>query len=102
LSAYVQQVLVAYSDTEDALTDLAAWKTQVEHLTQAVRASQDYRRLASVQYNSGLVDYLTVIDAERTLLSNELSLAEATSSLESASIHLIKALGGGLLEPSPR
>jgi multidrug efflux system outer membrane protein len=102
VAAYVQQVLIAYSDTEDALTDLAAWQTQVEHLTRAVQASEDYRRLADVQYNSGLVDYLTVIDAERTLLSNQLSLAEATSSRASASIHLIKALGGGVLDTKPR
>jgi len=60
-----------------------------------VAASQNYLRLAQVQYQNGLVDYLTVIDAERTLLANQLSLAQAVDSQTSASIHLIKALGGG-------
>ena len=52
-------------------------------------------RLAQAQYKFGLVDYLIVIDAERTLLANQLSLAQAVNLQMAASIHLIKALGGG-------
>lgn len=95
VSAYVNQVLVAYGDIEDALTDLHAFTSEVESLKNAVGASANYLRLAQVQYKNGLVDYLTVIDAERTLLTNELALAQATNFQMSASIHLIKALGGG-------
>jgi multidrug efflux system outer membrane protein len=100
VAAYVAQVLVAYGDVEDALTDLNAQTAQVAHLREAVRASENYRRLADVQYNNGLVDYLIVIDAERTLLSNQLALAQASSMQLSASIHLIKALGGGWQIPT--
>jgi outer membrane protein, multidrug efflux system len=95
VAVYVNQVLIAYGDVEDALTDLHALTTQVGSLEEAVKASENYRRLAEVQYTNGLVDYLTVIDAERTLLANQLALAEATDFQMSASIHLIKALGGG-------
>jgi outer membrane protein, multidrug efflux system len=95
VAIYVNQVLIAYGDVEDALTDLHALTTQVGSLEEAVKASENYRRLAEVQYTSGLVDYLTVIDAERTLLANQLALAQATAFQMSASIHLIKALGGG-------
>jgi multidrug efflux system outer membrane protein len=98
VAAYVNQVLIAYGDVEDALTDLHALTSQVGSLGEAVRASENYRRLAEVQYTSGLVDYLTVIDAERTLLANQLALAQAASFQMSASIHLIKALGGGWQE----
>lgn len=99
VAAYIQQVLIAYGDVEDALTDLHSLSSQVDSLTHAVRASEDYRRLAAVQYNNGLVDYLTVIDADRTLLSNQLALAQTTSLQMSASIQLIKALGGGWQPP---
>jgi hypothetical protein len=58
-------------------------------------ASQNYRRVAQVQYRTGLTDYLVVIDAERTLLANQLALAQSRNSHLAASIHLIKALGGG-------
>lgn len=43
----------------------------------------------------GLADYLLVIDAERTLLANRLLLAQAINLQMGASVHLIKALGGG-------
>jgi multidrug efflux system outer membrane protein len=95
VAAYVNQVLIAYADVEDALTDLHAFTDEIGNLRNAVAASQDYLRLAQVQYNIGLVDYLVVIDAERTLLANQLSLAQSVSLHVGASIHLIKALGGG-------
>jgi outer membrane protein TolC len=91
----VNQVLIAYGDVEDALTDLHALTTEVADLRDAVAASQNYQRLAQVQYRNGLVDYLVVIDAERTLLANQLALSQAVSQQMSASTHLIKALGGG-------
>ena len=95
VAAYIEQVLVAYGDVEDALTDLHSFGGQVASLRDAVAESRNYLRLAQVQYRQGLVDYLLVIDAERTLLSNQLSLAQAVNFQMSASIHLIKALGGG-------
>ena len=95
VAAYIEQVLVAYGDVEDALTDLRSFGEQVASLRDAVAESRNYLRLAQVQYRSGLVDYLTVIDAERTLLTNQLALAQSLNSQMAASIHLIKALGGG-------
>jgi multidrug efflux system outer membrane protein len=91
----VNQVLIAYGDVEDALTDVHALADEVGSLREAVSASQDYRRLAHSQYKYGLVDYLIVIDAERTLLANQLSLAQAVNFHVAASIQLVKALGGG-------
>src|SRR5436189_1469898 len=99
LAAYVEQVLVAYGDVEDALTDLHSFGDQVASLRDAVAESRNYLRLANVQYKQGLVDYLLVIDAERTLLANQLSLAQAVNFQVSASVHLIKALGGGWSPP---
>ena len=95
VAAYVNQVLVAYGDVEDSLTDVHAFGQQVGSLRDAVAESQNYLRLAQVQYRQGLVDYLLVIDAERTLLANQLSLAETVNLQMTASVRLIKALGGG-------
>jgi multidrug efflux system outer membrane protein len=95
VAAYVNQVLIAYGDVEDALTDLHALSDEVGTLREAVAASQNYLRLAQVQYRQGLTDYLLVIDAERTLLANQLSLAQAVNLQMGASIRLVKALGGG-------
>jgi Outer membrane protein len=95
VAAYVNQVLIAYGDVEDALTDLHALGDQVGRYREAVVASRNYLRLADVQYRTGLTDYLLVIDAERTLLANQLALAQAVNLQQAASIRLIKALGGG-------
>jgi multidrug efflux system outer membrane protein len=100
VAAYTNQVLIAYGDVEDALTDLHALTSEVANLREAVASSQNYLRLADAQYRNGLIDYLTVIDAERTLLANQLSLSQAVNQQMSASIHLIKALGGGWQAPS--
>jgi outer membrane protein, multidrug efflux system len=91
----VNQVLIAYGDVEDALTDVHALSDEVGSLREAVGASQNYLRLAQSQFKYGLVDYLIVIDAERTLLANRLALAQAVNFHVAASIQLVKALGGG-------
>ena len=95
VAAYVNQVLIAYADVENALTDLHAYTDEIGNLRSAVTASQEYLRMAQVQYKIGLVDYLTVIDAERTLLTNQLALVQSVNLQVVASIQLIKALGGG-------
>jgi multidrug efflux system outer membrane protein len=101
LAAYMNTILIAYGDVEDALTDLHALSDEVVTLRDAVSASQNYLRLANSQFKYGLVDYLIVIDAERTLLANQLALAQAINLQMSASVHLIKALGGGWDSSSP-
>ena len=95
VAAYINQVLTAYADVEDALTDLHALSEEVARMRDAVAASQNYLRTATVQYQQGLVNYLVVIDAERTLLTNQLTLSQNINQQVNASIHLIKALGGG-------
>jgi outer membrane protein, multidrug efflux system len=95
VAAYVNQVLIAYADVENALTDLHALSDEVVSLRAAVGASQNYLQLAQAQYRNGLVDYLIVIDAERTLLANQLLLSQTMNLQIGAGIRLIKALGGG-------
>ena len=99
---YINQVLIAYGDVEDALTDLHALIDIVGRYRAAVGASQNYLRLAQVQYRTGLADYLVVIDAERTLLANQVSLVQAVNLQQAASIRLIRALGGGWDDGAPR
>jgi outer membrane protein TolC len=51
--------------------------------------------LANVRYKSGLDSYLDVITAQTTLLSNQETAMNLRMQQMTASVQLIKALGGG-------
>jgi outer membrane protein TolC len=66
-----------------------------EALLEAVASARRASDLALIQYNSGLVDFETVLTADRQLLSLEDSLAISDGEMTSNLIRLYKALGGG-------
>ncbi len=88
-------VLGAIRDVEDSLTDLHMRADQAAVQDLAVNASREYLRLADLQYRSGLATYLQVVDAERTLLNNELLAVQIRSQRLISTVVLIKSLGGG-------
>jgi multidrug efflux system outer membrane protein len=100
VATYRGTVLGAVRDVEDSLTDLRlrAEAARVQEL--AVRSSREYLRLAQLQYTQGLISYLTVIDAERTLLNNELSAAQILDQRLTSTVLLIKSMGGGWEPPA--
>ncbi|HEY7996522.1 MAG TPA: TolC family protein, partial [Steroidobacteraceae bacterium] len=55
------------------------------------------------RYEGGMVDFLDVLDAERTQLEAESRLAQSRTDTATSLIALYKALGGGWeLAPPPR
>lgn len=95
LAVYRGRVLTAFRDVEDALTDLHLQSEASQAQTRAVDAAREYLRLAETQYQQGLLNYFQVIDAQRTLLSNELSAAQILNQRLVATLMLIKAIGAG-------
>jgi hypothetical protein len=83
------------TSTSRAVTDVRALGDEVASLRDATTASDKYLRVAQVQFRSGLAASLTVIDAERTVLANQIGLAQARTGEMAASLRLVKALGGG-------
>jgi multidrug efflux system outer membrane protein len=94
-STYRSTVLGAIRDVEDSLNDLQSRAEAGAALDQAVTDSREYRRLTDLQFQQGLVSYLQVIDAERTLLTNSLAAAQTLNLRYTSTVLLIKALGGG-------
>jgi multidrug efflux system outer membrane protein len=92
---YRSRVLVAFREVEDALTDLHLRADAAKAQALAVESSREYLRLAETQYQQGLQSYFLVIDAERTLLSNELLAAQILNQRMVSTVLLIKALGAG-------
>lgn len=88
-------ILGAYRDVEDSLTDLHFQVNEAEAQTRAVDSSRESLTLIQTQYKEGLTSYLQVIDADRTLLTNELSSAQILNQQLVSTVLLIKSIGGG-------
>lgn len=95
LAAYESTVLQALKEVEDALAAVSAANLRTSALLEAVDAAQHVYALARQEYESGLVDFDQVLDAQRTLLSQEDNLVQSRSFEATAMISLYKALGGG-------
>jgi outer membrane protein, multidrug efflux system len=91
---YRSQVLGAFQEVENALVDLRTLAGQWEAQQRAVEAAQRALDLSRQQYDKGAVTYLDVLDAERTLLSDQEVSAQLSGARLQASVQLIKALGG--------
>jgi NodT family efflux transporter outer membrane factor (OMF) lipoprotein len=94
-ATYESTVLAAFEEVENALLAWTNEQRRSEALTLAVESARRARELALLQYNSGLVDFQTVVTADRQLISLEDSLAVSDGELTSNLIRLYKALGGG-------
>jgi multidrug efflux system outer membrane protein len=92
---YRQQVLVAFSEVEDALSDLQHLADQSAALQQAVASARDAEELSGKRYRAGLVSYLEVVISERSALLAEQLATQVQGQRLQASVSLIKALGGG-------
>jgi NodT family efflux transporter outer membrane factor (OMF) lipoprotein len=95
LASYEATVLAAYEEVENALDAWTSEQRRHEALVRAVESARRAAELALVQYNSGLVDFQTVLTADRQLISLEDSLAISDGETTSNLIRLYKALGGG-------
>lgn len=92
---YRNTVLGAFRDVEDALTDLHLRGEVARAQAQAVASARQYLQLTQAQYKAGFVSYLQVIDADRSLLVNEINQAQTLYQRMVSAVLLIKALGGG-------
>jgi NodT family efflux transporter outer membrane factor (OMF) lipoprotein len=95
LASWEATVLGALEETENALGAFAGSRNEQAALGAAADAARNAATLAQVQYESGLIDFATLLVAERTQLLIESSLAVASADHAGAIIRLYKALGGG-------
>ncbi len=101
LARYEQTVLRALEETDASLTDYAKARVKQQHLASSATASAEAAQLARARFDSGVADFLTVLDAERTMLEAEDQLAQSETQTATALLAMYKALGGGF-RPLPR
>ncbi len=100
-ASYTGAVLTALKDVEDALVALQGDQEKLSHLQQAAQSAANAELLARQRYQSGLIDFRTVLDTQRSLLSAQDSLASTQASLSADHVRLYKALGGGWEPAAP-
>ena len=92
---YRQTVLTSFQEVEDNLAALRILSHELEEQNDAVSSSQRALSLATERYKSGIDSYLNVITAQATLLNNQRTAVNLQMQEMTASVELIKALGGG-------
>lgn len=95
LAFYEKTVLQALEETEGSLNRYGHLKARSNYLAQAASASEQAADLARERYQNGVADFLTVLDAERTLLEAQSLLADSQTATATAVVAIYRALGGG-------
>jgi multidrug efflux system outer membrane protein len=94
-AVYRERLLVAFQEVENALSGLSILQQQYDLQSRAVSSAEHAEQLATARYKTGLVIVLEVIDAQRTRLQTERARLQTLNQQMSASVALVKALGGG-------
>jgi multidrug efflux system outer membrane protein len=95
LAMYELTVLRALEETENAFALYGTERQRLQSVLEQATASRRAAELARIQYREGAVDFLRLLDAERTLLEAEDQVAAAEAALNASVVRIYKALGGG-------
>lgn len=91
---YEQTVLGAIEDLQNALVAYGQQQAEVVSRAAQVNASRRAAQLAHARYQEGSIEYLRVLDAERTRLGAEDALTQAKTAANTDVVAVYKALGG--------
>lgn len=97
---YQQTSLIALREAGDALAGVRTTRDQVAARDTQAKALRRALELANVRYETGVSNYLEVLEAQRTLFEAEIALSQAQLSQVTAAVQLYKALGGSWNSPA--
>ncbi len=92
---YRQAVLTGFQEVEDNLAALRILEEEARVQAEAAAAAQQSLEYALNQYKAGITTYLQVVSAQATALSAQRTSADILARRMTASVQLVKALGGG-------
>ena len=96
VARYQETVLRALEETENALAGFRAANQSEDELRAAAAAAGEAAKLSRMRYDVGASDYLSLLDAERTMLELEDQHVQAASRRATSLAALYKALAGDL------
>jgi outer membrane protein TolC len=89
-----ENVLTAFKDVEDNLAEIRILEDEAKVQDDAVQSAERSLQISNNGYESGITTYLEVLTAQDALLANQRTAVELLQRRMSASVLLIKALGG--------
>ncbi len=95
VATYRENVLTAFQEVEDNLAALRILAEEAQVQDTAVNSAERSLEVSTNRYNGGVVTYLEVVSAQSTLLANKRTAVDILRRRMTASVLLIKALGGG-------
>lgn len=95
LEHYHHTILNAFREVADLLVALQTRSEQLQYQGIQVAAANEARELAEIRYRKGLVTFLDVLDAQRSVLNAEQSLVATERARLTEMVALYKAVGGG-------
>jgi NodT family efflux transporter outer membrane factor (OMF) lipoprotein len=95
VASYRQTVLTAFQDVEDNLAALRLLEEEAGVQDEAVKAARESVTITTNQYRAGTANYLAVVVVQAAALNNERTAVTILGQRFTASVALIKALGGG-------
>jgi NodT family efflux transporter outer membrane factor (OMF) lipoprotein len=95
VATYRQTVLTGFQEVEDNLAALRILEEEAAVQAQAVEAARESVELTTNQYKAGIVSYLNVVAVQTVALNNERTAVGILGQRLTASVLLVKAIGGG-------
>lgn len=95
LVIYEQTALLALEETENSLVTFGRERQRLEYLRESERAAAEATELARQRYRDGIADFISVLDAERTLLSLQDQLAVSETRAATSLVGVYKSFAGG-------
>ena len=92
---YQQTVLDAAAEVDNGISSFVNLQQRVKSLEETVLHNREYLQIAERLYAGGRQSFLPVLDAQRTVLQSEETLAVARAGLASSVVQIYRALGGG-------
>jgi multidrug efflux system outer membrane protein len=93
--SYEATLQQSFREVEDALVAVRTYSVENDAQTRRAIAAENAARLSRARYDGGVVDYLEVLDSERTLFNAELEQSLTLQLYYNAIVRLYTALGGG-------
>jgi multidrug efflux system outer membrane protein len=101
VAIYRQQVLQAFGDVEGQLSTLSSVREQSASVSEALVSARRSMDLADKRYRAGEDSYLTLLDAQRSLLGVERQALQLRGAWATSTVGLVRALGGDWRASAP-